>query len=652
VGLLAALGIGGFVWHRIQQARQQPPETPPGITSPVDVRTDPEGATILVNERMSGTSNLQLKLAPGTYRINANRDGYRPFETSVTVTAGHSASVNMSLQPWPTTLRLLTDLASAAITFDGKPQSNPQGGQLILDNVSSGTHTLTIGSGATGTSIRFDARDGSPPVVTSLEPAKDTSAILITNLGTRARVYSSQKAGPVTLDGKPAGNLDPLGVELKDVPAGDHEITIGEGQEHRKVVYETAKVPALTIYLNNDQKDQTGTILVMTGEDGATVSIDGHTIRVTTQRGQMRIPNLPERQYTIAVSKDGFQPVPDQRITVKKGEEAKAVFPLRPIPTVSTLRLSGGIPGTLVLVDGKTVGTVAQDGSMPAVQVASGSHTIHLRRDEYKPKTFQLNFPGGKDVALSGTDVTLESTFGTLVLALNPAGAQVSIQRAGEGQSRPLTANPAHLAEGSYTVTATAPHFVTQSTTVEIAVGTTKNVTLQLAPERVAPQPKQVSRIGMSGWQFPAAWTPEGDHYTRKGGNLCLFSPQGAGTYTFTAVMKHGKQLRWVAHQIDEKNYVEFELDGDNFIRRQVENGKGKDVMKRKHGLTMQSGVAATLQVSITPAGIVQRIQTPNGWAPLDSWMDTSLVHGRFGFDIRGRDEVNLSGFSFTGAEQ
>ena len=110
---------------------------------------------------------------------------------------------------------------------------------------------LTIGSGTSGTTIHFDAREGAAPEVTSLEAAKDTSAILITNLGSHARIYSSQKAGAITFDGKPAGSLDPLGVELTDVGPGDHEITVGEGQDHRKVVYETAKVPALTVYVNN-----------------------------------------------------------------------------------------------------------------------------------------------------------------------------------------------------------------------------------------------------------------------------------------------------------------------------------------------------------------------------------------------------------------
>jgi serine/threonine protein kinase len=650
--VVAALG-GGFIWWQ-QRSTPKPKSTVVSSAGdiPVDVHTVPEGATIVVNDKPSGTSSVQLKLAPGTYRINAVREGYRPSQTTVTVSAGHPVTTSITLQPMPTTLRLLTDFSAASISFDGKPQSNLQSGQLILDSIAAGSHLLTIGTGAAGISVRFDARDGGPPVVTSLEAGKDTSAILISNLGGKARVYSSQKTGTVVFDGKPTGSLDPLGVELANLGPGDHEITIGEGDARRKVVYQTAQVPALTLYLNSLVQNQraVGTLLITTGEDDVQITIDGKPVRGATRRGQMRIPNLPPKQYTIAASKEGFQPVPEQRVTINKGDEAKVAFKMTPLPAIATLHLTGGVPGTQVAVDGKPTGTVGQDGSMAAVQVSPGTHTVLLRRDEYKSKTFQLDFGAGKDVILSGGDVALQPTFGTLTVAVTPAGAQVTVQHAGE-PARPFTGSSMHLAEGSYTVTAAAPKFATQSTTVQIATGSTKNVTLQLAAERVAP-PKAVARLGMSGWQFPAAWTPEGDHFTRKGGNLCLYSPQGPGTYAFTATMKHGKQLRWVAHVINDKNYVEFELDNENFYRRQVMDGKGRELVKRKHGLKMDSAVSATIQCIISPAGIVQKLQRPDGWVNLDSWMDPALHEGRFGFLIKGRDEVNLSAFWFAGSAE
>jgi hypothetical protein len=105
-----------------------------------------------------------------------------------------------------------------------------------------------------------------------------------------------------------------------------------------------------------------------------------------------------------------------------------------------------------------------------------------------------------------------------------------------------------------------------------------------------------------------------------------------------------------VAHATDDKNYAEFELDSDNFSRTLVVNGKARELIKRKHGISMQP-VEATLQISITPAGIVQRIRNLGAWSVLDQWSDPSLAKGSFGFLIHGRDEVSLSNFSFTGSE-
>ncbi len=416
------------------------------------------------------------------------------------------------------------------------------------------------------------------------------------------------------------------------------------------MVYETAAAPAVTIYINNPNQTQSlGTLVVNTGEDDVVVSIDGRSARSLTRHGQLRISNLTAKSYVVSVSKDGFQAPEEQHVTVNKGEETKVTFQLQPLPKIAALHLAGAFPGTQVLVDGKVVGTAGPDGGMTAVQVAPGNHRVELRKEEYKPKTYDLNFSAGENRTLTGPDVVLEATFGTLTISVTPPNAQLSLQRSGEAQARPLTASSVHLPAGSYTLSATLPHYVTHSETFEIAGGNTKTITVELAPERVAPVAKPVVHVGMSGWE-PQAWQPDGDHFTRRGGNLILFKPQGAGTYSFTASMKRGKILRWVAHVIDDKNYAEFEIDGENFTRSLVTNGKSKELVKHKHGLVMQ-GVGATLQITISPAGIVQRVRGTSGWTALDSWMGTALHEGRFGFLIRGRDEVDLEGFSFTGSE-
>ncbi len=643
--LLMVSATGAWLFHQ-----QKSSKLSAGLV-PVDIRTVPDGATIMVNGKPAGTSNLHLTLAPGSYRINATREGFRPSQTTVTV-AGHNTSADFTLQALASTVKLASDFPAASVTLDGRPQTSLQSGQLILDNVADGSHTLAFGSGTSTAAIHFDALAGAQPVVTGIEAAKDTTAILVSNLGGRGRVYSSQKAGAVTFDGKPVGQANPLGVELSNISPGDHEITVGDGDDRRKVVYETTAVPALAIYINGVNRGQQtlGTLVVSTGEDDVVVTIDGQRARMLTRRGQLRIPNVQPQQYVVSVFKEGFLPVDDQRVTIVKGEETKVAFQLHPLPKVAALHVSGALPGTQVLVDGKLAGTAGPDGGMPPVQVSPGTRRVQLRKDDYKPKTYDLNFSAGENRTITGADVLLEATFGMLALSVTPANAQLTIQRAGEAQARPLAAGSTRLPVGTYIVSASLPHFVPHSETFEIGGGNTRNIAVGLVAEHVAPAPKPVVHIGMAGWLNPQAWQPEGDHFMRHGGNLILFKPQGPGTYSFTASLKHGKQLRWVAHVVDEKNYAEFELDSENFTRSLVTNGKSNALVKRKHGLPLET-VSATLQVTISPAGIVQRIQEPKGWAVLDSWMGTALHEGNFGFMLRGRDEMNLSGFSFTGSQ-
>jgi serine/threonine-protein kinase len=68
----------------------------------LQVRTNPAGATIQINERSCNTPPCRFDLPPGTYRIEARMSGFRPAATSVTLDARHPAEpVTMALEPVP-----------------------------------------------------------------------------------------------------------------------------------------------------------------------------------------------------------------------------------------------------------------------------------------------------------------------------------------------------------------------------------------------------------------------------------------------------------------------------------------------------------------------------------------------------------------------
>src|ERR1700722_18898851 len=71
-------------------------------TAPVEIRTDPPGASVRVGDRSCRTPNCRLDLNPGQYHVEARLDGYQPAEQNLTVDSTKQISpINLLMQPLP-----------------------------------------------------------------------------------------------------------------------------------------------------------------------------------------------------------------------------------------------------------------------------------------------------------------------------------------------------------------------------------------------------------------------------------------------------------------------------------------------------------------------------------------------------------------------
>ena len=125
------------------------------------------------------------------------------------------------------------------------------------------------------------------------------------------------------------------------------------------------------------------------------VFLNGKLQSQPTQGGQLRIPNLELKDYVVRVSKSGFQDLPEQKIRIRKGEQAKLVFNLQPIPHLASLTIQGGVPGATVLIDQAPVGTVQPDGTLTVATINPGDHIVELRKDRFKPKQIKKTLRSG-----------------------------------------------------------------------------------------------------------------------------------------------------------------------------------------------------------------------------------------------------------------
>lgn len=383
-----------------------------------------------------------------------------------------------------------------------------------------------------------------------------------------------------------------------------------------------------------DSAPNVGTLLVVSGEDGANVSLNGQLQQPVTQAGHLRLPNLEPKDYVVQVSKNGYQDPPAQTIRIRRGEQAKLVFNLQPQPRPALLAIRDGAPGTAVLVDQNLVGTVQPDGNLSISGVDPGDHTVELRKEGFKPRQFKKHFMPGVAVSLAAADARLEAAPGELKITFAPVNAKVAIVK-GEFLRTVSSGVPISLAAGTYTLSARTSDSFTRWSTLNVIAGQSKTLDLSLAPG------------GMSRWDDPGAWKQDGDSFIRKGGDFVLYrAAPAAGTFAFSAMISKGRLLRWVLNYTDPNNYVLFQMDNDNFYRVVIRNGKKTDEIKVPDKGDKKS--FRTLHVRVGPTEIVHMIKHGDSWTILDRWTQpgADLSAGKFGFYIPGDDQVALSSFA------
>jgi eukaryotic-like serine/threonine-protein kinase len=542
-----------------------------------------------------------------------------------------AAPVTPPPEPVLPVVKLSSDTGAGKVTFDDQPPAEFQDGQWALDKIPAGQHKLKIEEPQGEASFTFSTDAGALPVVNGRIVSKGVIAVVVSGMAEHLRVYSSDPAARVSVDGKAPLDVGRDGLDLPSISAGAHELALSRGQEDYKLDIDAGAAPTLTAFLESGRN--LGTLVVVTGQDEARVFLDGKLQQQLTQGGQLRIPNLELKDYVVRVSKSGFQDLPEQRIRLRKGQ-GKLIFNLQPIPLFASLTIQGGVPGTTVVIDQTPAGTVRFDGTLTVATVAPGDHIVELRKDRFKSKQIKRHFMAGTAVSLAAADMALDAAPGELKITFTPADAQVTLAKAGESPAKVSSGGTLSLAAGSYTLTAKTPDNVTRSSTVEITAGQPKSLDLNLAPS------------GMSKWEDPTGWKQENGSFIHKGGDFVMYSVSPtSGTFVFSTMLVKGRRLQWLLNRTDANNYVLFQMDDNNFYRTVVRNGQKGDETKIPHKGEKKS--FQTLQIRVGPNEIVHQIRQGDSWVVLDRWTQsgTNLSLGRFGFYIPGSDQVALSSF-------
>ena len=148
-GLSVAAVLAATFWWIVHSKRVNPPIT----LAHVEVRTDPQGASVRIGDQACVTPKCGLDIRPGTYNVQAQLEGYEPVQQALDVNAAHPAELNLTLRPLPSppppvntagTLIVRTGLQDVLVVVDNLPRGRTDASGTFSLPVEAKTHNVRV----------------------------------------------------------------------------------------------------------------------------------------------------------------------------------------------------------------------------------------------------------------------------------------------------------------------------------------------------------------------------------------------------------------------------------------------------------------------------------------------------------------------------
>jgi len=192
----------------------------------IEIVSTPAGAEVYVDGEYQGITPLNITVSPGAHSVQLTRPGYEDYSTTVTVEAGKTVILTVSLTPKPGTLVVDSTPSGASVYVDGsyqgttpltvKVQPGPHEVNVTLKGYEPYTKTVNVPPGGT---VRMAAKLEKKPAAGTLQ------------------VNSEPPGASVYVDGTYRGTT-PLTLTL---PPGTHTVEVRkEGYQPVKRTIEVA----------------------------------------------------------------------------------------------------------------------------------------------------------------------------------------------------------------------------------------------------------------------------------------------------------------------------------------------------------------------------------------------------------------------------
>ena len=290
------------VYATLNPTPTQPIPTPTQYGS-IHVESSPAGAEISFNGDYRGLSPITIyDVWPGEYTITAEKDGYRTYTTTTSVSSGTRSSVYCPLSSISTagSLYVLSDPSGANIYLDANYKGKTP---MTINNIASGTHILEID--------RSGYYDWKSTVDVPVGGTKTISATLnpmpVSTVGW-LYVASSPGGASVTLDGSPVGQTPYSGsLKLSNIAAGTHTVSLslpGYAAYSTPATVNPNTVTEVSAILSKaSPASSTGALSVSSTPAGANVFLDNNFVGITP----LTMDSVATGTHTVTLQMTGYQ---------------------------------------------------------------------------------------------------------------------------------------------------------------------------------------------------------------------------------------------------------------------------------------------------------------------------------------------------------
>ena len=360
----------------------------------VSIKSQPEGATVIVDGRDRGTTPTMLfDLKPGRHHIKFRLAGYQEKDRFFDTKEGPFIEKSEVLVEEKGLLLLKTDPPGCHISIDGV--SSGVTPRLITGLAAKDTYSVKLSKTGYQTqtiSVKFNGRE---PLVREETMILDTGVVNVLSDPSGAELSVNDVVHGVT----------PLLV--KGVPKGRAVVKFrlpGFKEEVRELVMRAGDQQTLSIALTA----LPGTLNLISVPEGASFYVNDKAYG----RGPVAIPSLAPGDYSVRAEMDGYGTM-TRTVTISNGESAREEFRLSNV--MGRLEVRSSPPGAQVILDGHPVGTTSSSDPsaefsdvLPIENILEGEHVLIVRKEGYAES---LRHPSIQSSKTSRHNVRLRRVF-------------------------------------------------------------------------------------------------------------------------------------------------------------------------------------------------------------------------------------------------